>query len=141
MNVRGPLLRIVVSLVELALSAQLVAACGPITPVIAPSGAPLSVDGTVVGVDQRSPGEQLAGGLRVTLQPEGQPKVLIDLAPGWFLDQHGLHFSEKDRLSVEGSSRVGDPVVVATRVTKGTTSVTLRDAAGHPLWDSPDAGP
>jgi len=141
MNERSSLSRVAVSVASLLLVARLAAACGPITPALAPSGAPLSINGTVVGVDQRSPSEQLAGGLRVTLQPEGQPKVLVELAPGWFLDQHGLRFSERDRLSIEGTSRAGDPVVVATRVTKGTTSVTLRDPAGHPLWDSPDAGP
>jgi len=141
MNERCCLSRVAVSLASVLLVARLAAACAPITPALAPSGAPLSIDGTVVGVDQRSPSEQLASGLRVTLQPEGQPKVLVELAPGWFLDQHGLHFSERDRLSVEGTSRAGDPVLFATRVTKGSTSVTLRDPAGRPLWDSPDAGP
>jgi len=100
----------------------------------------LTIAGTVIGVDNASPEDQLARGLRVTVQPEGERKVLVDLAPGWYLNQHGLHFSERDRLSVEGRVSAGDPVMAATRVTKGTTSVALRDAAGRPLWHLADAG-
>jgi hypothetical protein len=124
----------------LALIAQLAFSCGPPPGPFPPRGAPMTIQGTIIGVDNRSADEQLAHGLRVTVQPEGKPKVLVDLAPGWYLDQQGLHFSERDRLSIEGRATSGDPIIVASRVTKGTTSVRLRDAAGHPLWDLPDAG-
>jgi len=32
------------------------------------------------------------------------------------------------------------PSIVANRVTKGTTSITLRDAVGRPMWHLADAG-
>lgn len=97
------------------------------------------IAGTIVGVDNVSTEDQLARGLRVTVQ-DGERKVLVDLAPGWYLNQRGLHFSERDRLSIEGRTNASDPVIAATRVTKGTTSVELRDDAGRPLWHLPDAG-
>jgi hypothetical protein len=124
----------------LALSAQLAFACGPPPGPFPPRGAPMTIDGIIVGVDNRSPEEQLERGLRVTVKPEGESKVLVDLAPGWYLNRQGLHFSERDRLSIQGISSAGDPVVLASRVTKGTTSVRPRDAAGHPLWDVTNAG-
>ena len=123
----------------LALIAQL-ASCGPASAPYPPKGPPLTIAGTVVGVDSASPEDQLARVLRVTVQAEGERKVLVDLAPGWYLNKRGLHFSERDRLSVEGRVSAGDPVMAATRVTKGTTSVALRDAAGRPLWQLADAG-
>ena len=92
----------------------------------------------MIGVDNRTPDEQLAQGLRVTLKPEGRPLVVVDLAPGWYLKQQGLHFSERDRLSVEGASGSGDPVQ-ARSVTKGAVTVRLRDAAGRPFWDTASA--
>ena len=123
----------------LALLAQL-ASCGPARAPSPPQGPPLTIAGTVVGVDNVSPEDQLARGLRVTVQPDGERKVLVDLAPGWYLNQRGLHFSERDRLSVEGRLSPGDPAIAASRVTKGTTTVALRDAAGRPLWHLADAG-
>ena len=125
----------------LAFTAQFAFSCGPPPGPFPPQGAPITIDGTIVGVDNRIPEERLARGLRVIVQPEGAPKVLVELAPGWYLNQQGLHFSERDRLSIEGRSNAGDPVILASRVTKGTTSVRLRDAAGRPLWDLADARP
>jgi hypothetical protein len=127
------------SLGMVALLGQLVW-CGPARAPSPPQGPPLTIAGTIVGVDNTSPNDQLARGLRVTMQAEGERKVLIDLAPGWYLNQRGLHFSERDRLRVEGRLSAGDPVIAASRVTKGTTSVALRDTAGHPLWHLADAG-
>lgn len=114
------------------------AACTSVTPALTAQRAPLTVDGTVVGVDNRGASDQLAGGLRVTLQPAGRPTILVELAPGWYLDAHGLRFSEHDRLRVEGTPRAGDPVLFATRVSKGDTSLSLRDNEGRPLWRAPE---
>ena len=111
-------------------------ACGPPRPPFpVPPQYRQTVDGPVVGVDRRSLDEQLAQGLRVTLQPTGRPLVVVDLAPGWYLDQHGLRFSERDRLTVEGTIAPDDGVLRAQRVSKGTVSVRLRDELGHPYWD------
>ena len=121
--------------------AALLAACGPAVLPRSPEQAPRSVEGTVIGIDNRSASEQLSSGLRITLQPEGRPTVLVELAPGWYLNQQGLQFSEQDRLHVEGRSRPGDPVFFASRVSKGDKSVTLRDPAGTPLWRLPEPGP
>lgn len=125
----------------LAMLAQFACSCGPPAGPFPPRTGATTIDGTIVGVDNRSPDEQLAHGLRVIVQPEGQPKVLVELAPGWYLNRQGLHFSERDRLSVEGRLNAGDPVFLASRVTKGKISIALRDASGHPLWDATDAGP
>ena len=109
--------------------------CGPARSPLPPS-ARASFEGTVIGVDNRTPAQQMAEGIRVTLRPEGQPLVVVDLAPGWYLNQQGLHFSERDRLSVEAATNAGDPVVRAQSVSKGSLRVPLRDPAGKPVWDT-----
>lgn len=91
----------------------------------------------MIGVDQRTPEEQLRYGLRIKLQPQGSPLVVVELAPGWYLDRQGLRFFERDRLSILGSSSAGDPVLHAQTVSKGSLTVRLRDEQGRPVWESP----
>jgi len=94
-----------------------------------------TVNGSVVGIEQRTLAEQMAQGVRVRIQPAGSPLVVVDLAPGWYLDQQGLRFSERDRLTVEGSAATREGVLRAQRVRKGTVIVRLRDEQGRRYWD------
>lgn len=114
----------------------LVGACGPPgNPFPPPPTYLQTVDGPMIGVEQRSITEQMNYGLRVRIQPAGSPIVLVDLAPGWYLDQQGLHLSQHDRLKVEGTIPASDGVLRAQRLTKGMRSVRLRDEQGRPYWD------
>ena len=110
-------------------------ACGPPRDPFPPPPYLRTVNGSVVGIEQRTLAEQMAQGLRVKIQPAGSPLVVVDLAPGWYLDQQGLHLSERDRLTVEGSIAGGDGVLRAQRVAKGSVIVRLRDGQGRRYWD------
>ena len=72
----------------------------------------------------------------VTVQLAGNPPVVVQLAPGWYLDERGLHFSREDRITVTGSQKhlPGKIEVQAQSVKKGTVTLPLRDAQGNPLW-------
>jgi hypothetical protein len=113
-----------------------VGACGPPRDPFPPVPWYLQrVAGSVVSVDQRTVAEQMAQGVRVKIQPAGSPLVVVDLAPGWYLHQQGIHFAENDRLIVEGSVASDGGVLRAQRVTKGQVSAQLRDEQGRRYWD------
>ncbi|HEY2406587.1 MAG TPA: hypothetical protein VGI10_11325 [Polyangiaceae bacterium] len=95
-----------------------------------------TADGNVLGVERGSP-DQPASYLHLVIQPDGKAPVHVELAPGWYLDRAGLHFSEHDRVHIEGreESRSGGDVVVAHRIRKGDQAVELRDDQGRPSWE------
>jgi len=60
----------------------------------------------------------------------------VRLAPGWYLDQKGLHFSPSERVEVRGVRMEvqGEPALVAEQIKKGGKVVRIRDERGRPLW-------
>lgn len=95
-----------------------------------------TADGNVLGVERGSP-NQPATYTHLVIQPDGKAPIHVELAPDWYLDRAGLHFSEHDRVHVEGraESRAGGDVIVAHRVQKGDQAVELRDDQGRPSWE------
>lgn len=94
-------------------------------------GAVETVDGRVLGVDRAPPSDTLATGVRLKLGGDDGP-VSVDLAPGWYLDQKGLHFATNERVRIRGS-RVHN-AIVAQEITAGGRVIQLRDSQGRPLW-------
>jgi hypothetical protein len=92
----------------------------------------------VLGTDSGNP-PSAETNVRLTIQPEGRAAVVVELAPGWYLDRRGLRFSEQDRLQVDvyRDGQEGDAPFVATRVRRGDRVVDLRDESGKPSWSSP----
>ncbi|MCC7009186.1 MAG: hypothetical protein IT184_10240 [Acidobacteria bacterium] len=60
----------------------------------------------------------------------------VHLGPKAFLADRHLSIAQGDRLEVVGARATmnGAPIVIARQVTKGTTTVVLRDESGRPLW-------
>jgi hypothetical protein len=105
----------------------LAGACGPPRTVF-PSPPPSlqTVNGMVI-VDQCAVAQHMAQGLRVRVQLASRRPAAVDLAPGWHLDQQGLHLDEHDRPTVEGCVAIGDGMLRGRRVTNGRVTVQLRD--------------
>lgn len=121
----------------------LMGACGPPLPpdypaerAAEPPRAAAAVEGEVLGVDRVPPSDRRASGVQLRVHPGAEGLVVIDLAPDWYLDEHGLSFAPSERVKVEGSrvEKKSGVVIYATRVQKGTRTVELRDASGKPLW-------
>lgn len=74
-------------------------------------------------------------GVHLVLQTEGQPTV-VHVAPQFWLNDNDLAFAAGDRVKVTGSKTVvaGEPALIAQRISRGETSLTLRDEAGLPAW-------
>jgi hypothetical protein len=75
------------------------------------------------------------GGVHLTLR-NATESIDVHLGPAWFLSDEKLTLAEGDALAILGSRvTIGDTaVVVAREVTKGETTVRLRDESGRPLW-------
>ena len=129
------------SLVSLVVVAVLTG-CGPPPPYPSerasePAHSAASLDGSVLGVDHVTPADRLASGVRLRVEVGGASPVVVDLAPDWYLDRHGLHFAPSERVRVEGSRHGSEPVIYATRIRKGGKTVELRDpTSGRPLWEN-----
>jgi hypothetical protein len=96
-----------------------------------------TVDGEVLGVDRVPPEQALATSVRLTVRPGSARPVVVELAPGWYLDEHGLDLRPADRVEAEGSVDAERSVFVARRIRKGASVVELRDEEGRPLWPDP----
>ena len=79
----------------------------------------------------------------ISLRLAGDPPIVVQLAPGWYMDERGLHFSREDRITVTGSQthKANEIEVLAHEVKKGNVHLLLRDAEGRPLWTQPGAEP
>lgn len=74
-------------------------------------------------------------GVHLVLQTEGEPTV-VHVAPQFWLNDNDLAFAAGDRVTVTGSKTVvaGEPALIAQQISRGEASLTLRDAAGVPVW-------
>ena len=103
-----------------------------------PNPAPVytAADGRVLGVERASP-EQPATYVAIVFQADGKEPIRIELAPGWYLEERGLHFTPQDRVHVEGKTeaRPGGSVLVVRRIEKDGKVLELRDESGRPAWE------
>jgi hypothetical protein len=71
------------------------------------------------------------------MRADTEQPVTVLLAPGWYLERSGVRFRNAERMEVRGSRvlRSGEPVIIASEVRQGETTVRLRDENGRPLWE------
>jgi hypothetical protein len=95
-----------------------------------------TADGEILGVDRQPPGTEIAQGLSVRLQVDREQPIVVQLAPGWYLDENGIAYGAQERMTVRGRREVrnGRSVLIATEVRRGERWVPLRDEEGRPLW-------
>jgi hypothetical protein len=91
--------------------------------------------GTVMAVE---PFQHMRGtrrGLRIKLKTDDET-LYVYLAPIAYLDRNEMSISRGAEVEVAGSILDGDGrrVVIATEITKGGKTLTLRDAEGRPAW-------
>lgn len=93
-----------------------------------------TLEGTVTEVTTTT-GTRGMTGVHVTLATEGDT-IVVHLGPATFLEQNHFTVAKGDVLEVTGSVTTmgNDDVLLARLVTKGDTTVRLRDETGKPLW-------
>jgi len=94
----------------------------------------ITVTGTVAEVQQYTRGGGW-GGTHLTLKTD-HATLDVHLGPTRFLAEEKFSFAKGDQLEVTGSKIPygGGEALVARLVKKGDKTLTLRDAAGIPLW-------
>lgn len=94
-----------------------------------------TVEGVVSEVRRQAPMKGMGPGVHLTLKTEKEA-LDVHLGPAWFLDRQDVEVRKGDTVSVTGSRIVfeGKPALVATRLTLGEETLTLRDESGFPVW-------
>jgi hypothetical protein len=79
---------------------------------------------------------------RGVLLKTDQGSLMVDLAPGWYLDEKKVVVQAGDTISATGSKMTLDnqPGLIAREVTVKGTTLKLRDEQGVPVWQRKGPG-
>lgn len=100
-----------------------------------------TVTGTIDEVRTIEPTGGAMGGVHLIVNtPSGLAEVHV--GPAWFVSSKNITFAKDDALTIVGSTTkmAGKDVVIAREITRGSQTLTLRDAKGLPLWSGPRRG-
>jgi hypothetical protein len=69
-------------------------------------------------------------------------EIPVHLGPDSWVDKQTVKFGKGDEVTVKGSKITfeGKPAIIAETVTKGATTLALRDEKGTPVWRGPGKG-
>ena len=91
-----------------------------------------TVTGTVQAVQQH-PGQRGGTGIHLLLKTKDST-LDVHVGPSWYLDKQGITFAEGDTVEVTGSMLKTNDGILAKEIKKGDKTLSLRNAAGRPLW-------
>ena len=94
----------------------------------------VTLTGSVVGETRVDRGTGHSGVHLLVKTAEGE--FPVHLGPDFWVDAQPVKFAKGDEVTVKGSkvSFEGKPAVIAESVTKGASTLVLRDAQGVPAW-------
>jgi hypothetical protein len=97
--------------------------------------ASVSTRGLVVSVERPRP-EDSKSYVHVLISAEDRQPIRLILAPGWYLDQHGIRFEPEQAVTASGKRAVhgGQPSIVVERISTSQGTLLLRDEQDHPVW-------
>jgi hypothetical protein len=97
-----------------------------------------TVQGTVLKVHFVPMASGRGQGVHILLETQRE-SVQVHLGPDWFLASQNLAIQVGDQLEVVGSRVMlnGQDTIIASQVSKGEQTVTLRSQNGTPLWSGP----
>jgi hypothetical protein len=95
----------------------------------------VTVSGTVLG-EQRVANGKGAKAVRLVLKV-GDEQVSVHLGPDAWVDKQPVKFGRGDEVSVKGSKFTYENKygLIAQSVTRGDSTLVLRDPAGKPAWN------
>ena len=94
----------------------------------------VTLTGSVVGETRVDRGMGHSGVHLLVKSAEGE--IPVHLGPDFWVDKQTVKFAKGDEITVKGSkiSFEGKPAIIAESVTKGASTLVLRDAKGVPAW-------
>jgi hypothetical protein len=93
-------------------------------------------EGRVIEIEHFVPATCMMPGMLLRVEVAPGEQHTVHLAPTWYLDVIKFRVHEGALVTVTGS-RVryrSQPIVLATAVTLGTRTMSLRDEGGAPIW-------
>jgi hypothetical protein len=96
-----------------------------------------TLQGIVVNAPEFKPGG-ITEMVHLTLKTKRE-KLIVILAPNWFMAQQNWNITDLDSLEVTGSrlNLHGQTALVAQMIKKGDQVMVFRDKTGRPLWFPP----
>ena len=93
-----------------------------------------TITGEVIKVDKLSQGKGMAHGIHLLVKTNKET-ISVHLGPGWFMDKQKIKINPKDKVTFTGSRITfrGSPAIIASEITKGNKTLTLRDKNGYPV--------
>jgi hypothetical protein len=100
----------------------------------------VTVTGTVTGETRVDRGMGHSGVHLSLKTAEGE--IPVHVGPDFWVDKQSMKIAKGDEITVKGSKITfdGKPAVIAQTVTKGGSTLVLRDATGTPAWAGSGAG-
>jgi hypothetical protein len=94
-----------------------------------------TIDGEVISVDRIAPMGGMSNGVHLQVKTSKET-ISVHLGPQWYLENQDIEIKPKDKVQIIGSKITfsGKPIIVASQIKKGKTTLTLRDENGFPLW-------
>lgn len=93
------------------------------------------IKGKVLRVDSFTSRRKFSYGVHLQVQTANEI-IPVHLGPAWYLDSQEIEIEPNDTLKITGS-RIrfdGESAIVAAQITKGNTTVKLRNKNGFPVW-------
>ena len=97
----------------------------------------ITFSGRVTGIQKSQPFQGMDPGTALLVKNNvGGGTALVELGPGWYVDNQPLKFAIGDRVTVTGSKIFvdGRSSILARKVTKGNRVMYLRGTDGFPMW-------
>ena len=94
-----------------------------------------TVAGEVMAVEKVAYGRRGSYGIHLVLKTD-QGEIPIHLGPSWYVERQTVKIAVHDQIEVTGSRVLyrGKPALIASEIKRGGEILTLRTAAGVPLW-------
>ena len=94
-----------------------------------------TITGEVISVDKITPAKGMSYGIHLLVKTYKET-ISVHLGPSWFMDNQKIKISPKDNVTVTGSriTYKSIPAIIASEITKGDVTLTLRDKNGYPVW-------
>jgi hypothetical protein len=94
-----------------------------------------TITGEVIRVNKITPAKGMSSGIHLLVKT-GKETISVHLGPSWFMDKQKIEINIKDKVTVTGSriTYKGNPAIIASEITSGNMTFTLRDKNGYPVW-------